>query len=65
MTERKATMLTTIGAIKLSKKDWKIVTNILFVFPITVFLLLIKGTIGIIKWIINAIFNSHSGKTKK
>ena len=57
-------MLTTIGAIKLSKKDWKIVTNILFVFPITVILFLIKGTIGIVRWIINSVTNSQHKKSK-
>ena len=49
---------------KLSKKEWKTVTNILFVFPITVVLFLIKGTIGIVIWIIGAISNSQNGKAK-
>ena len=50
---------------KLSKKEWKTVTNLLFVLPITVILFLIKGTIGIVKWLINLIANAINATQKK
>lgn len=58
-------MITTIGAIKLSKKDWKTVTNILFVFPITIILFLIKGAISVVGWLVKIIANASNATQKQ
>ena len=50
---------------KLSKKEWKTVTNILFVFPITVILFLITGTISVVRWLINIISNASNTTQKQ
>ena len=50
---------------KLSKKEWKTVTNILFVFPITVILFLINGTISVVRWLINIIVNASNSTQKR
>ena len=47
---------------KLSKKEWKTVTNILFVYPLTIILMIIKGIVSGIKWLINTISNSNNDK---
>ncbi len=68
-------MLTTIGAIKLSKKEWNTVTNILFVYPLMLISMIIKitvqlfafiitGTINVVKWLINTISNANNAPQK-
>ena len=58
-------MIITIGATKLSKKEWKTVTNILFVYPLTIILMIIKWVVSGDKWLINTRSNSNNAKNKK
>ena len=63
-------MITTIGAIKLSKKDWKIVTNGIVAFfflifagikiAVHLFAFLIKVAKNAIQWLINTISNAKN-----
>lgn len=58
-------MIITIGATKLSKKEWKTVTNVLFVYPLTIILIIIKWVVSGAKWLINTSSNSNNAKNKK
>lgn len=58
-------MIITIGATKLSKKEWKTVTNVLFVYPLTIILMIIKWVVSGDKWLINTSSNSNNAKNKK
>ena len=58
-------MITTIGATKLSKKDWKLVTNVVFVYPLTVILMIIKWVVSGAKRLTNTNSNSNNANNKK
>ena len=58
-------MIITTGATKLSKKEWKLVTDVLFVYPLTIILMIIKWVVSGAKWLINTSSNSNNAKIKK